>query len=304
MFRKDVLLQIEGYIEEFSCQDGYELWLRFIQKHSPYNVNIPLFYYRQHSKSLTKDMKKILETRRNIKRRFVKKEMNGAIPKVLGIIPVVRKSAYLQGDPFMKLAGKPLIWYTLNEALLSKSLNKIILTSEDDEVLEYGKQFPNIEVLKREAKWAKSTFKMREFIPHILDKLKQLDGYEPDAICTLYITTPLRRYYHVDKAIDTMTIFNVDSVVSVQEELSHCYFHRKFGLEPVNNSRSNIRVERQALYKENSSIFLNKIDVIRSNRLVGEKVGHIIMLPEESIKINSNYDRWLAEKILGEWQKK
>jgi glycosyltransferase involved in cell wall biosynthesis len=44
MFRKNVLLQMGGYIEEFSVQDGYEIWLRFIRNYSPYHVNVPLFY--------------------------------------------------------------------------------------------------------------------------------------------------------------------------------------------------------------------------------------------------------------------
>lgn len=304
MFRRDLLIQIEGYAEEFSCQDGYELWLRFIKKHSPYNVNIPLFYYRQHSASLTKKTKKILETRRKIKRNFVQRELNGKIPKVLGVIPAVGKSVYLQGGPFDTLAGKPLLWYTLNEAEQSQSLDKIILSSEDDEVLEYASQFSRIQPLKREASWAKSTVKMQDFLAHILMRLKESEEYEPDAVCTLYITTPLRRHYHVDKSIDTMAIFDVDSVISVQEELSHCYFHRKQGLQHINIAQGNVRLERQAVYKENSSIFLNKVDVIKSGRLVGDKVGHIIMLPEESVKINSNYDKWLAEKILMEWKDK
>lgn len=118
------------------------------------------------------------------------------------------------------------------------------------------------------------------------------------------VTTLLRRYHHIDKAVDTMAIFGVDSVVSVQEELAHCYRHQRFGIEPVSSARRNIRVERKAIYKENSAIFLNKVDVIKSGRLVGKRAGHIIMLPEESIKINSKFDLWLAEKVLTEWQKR
>lgn len=300
MFRRDLLLQIEGYAEEFSCQDGYELWLRFIQKNSPYNVNTPLFYYRQHAVSLTKNASRILETRRNIKRRFVEKELNGAVPRVLGVIPVVGKSAYMQGDPFEMLMGKPLIWYTLHEAMQSKSLDRIILASEDERVLEYGSQFERIETFQRDPKWAKSTSRMEGFISHLLERLKEAGGYEPDAVCTLYITTPLRRHHHIDKAIDTMAIFDTDSVIAVQEELAHCYFHRKFGLESIDKSDSTIRLERKAIYKENSSIFLSRSDVIRSGKLVGDKVGHIIMLPEESVKVNSQYDHWLAGMILRE----
>jgi len=303
MFRRDLLQQIGGYIEDFSCQDGYELWLRFIRKHSPCNVNTPLFYYRQHSKSLTKHVGKILETRRRIKRRFVEKELDGVLPKVLGIIPAVRNSVYVQGDPFCNLAGKPLIWHTLSETQRCASLDRIILSSEDDEVLRYGARFAGVEPLKREAEWARTTTKIQGLVAHILNELKDSEGYVPDAVCTLYITTPLRRCYHIDKSIDTMVIFDVDSVISVQEELAHCYHHRRFGLESINGLNRGMRVERNAIYRENSAIFLNKVEVIRSGQLVGKRVGHIIMLPEESIKINSEYDLWLAGKIMTEWKK-
>ena len=51
-------MDIGGYDEEFNCQDGYYLWLKFIKKYVVRNVNLPLFYYRQHEKSLTKNNKK------------------------------------------------------------------------------------------------------------------------------------------------------------------------------------------------------------------------------------------------------
>ena len=63
MYRKEVLINLDSYDEEFSCQDGYDIWIRFIEKYKPYNVNIPLFYYRQHNSSLTRDSQKILDTR-------------------------------------------------------------------------------------------------------------------------------------------------------------------------------------------------------------------------------------------------
>jgi glycosyltransferase involved in cell wall biosynthesis len=54
MIRKENLIDIGGYDEEFSCQDGYYLWLKFIKKYMVKNINLPLFYYRQHEKNLTK----------------------------------------------------------------------------------------------------------------------------------------------------------------------------------------------------------------------------------------------------------
>ena len=63
MIRKENLLDIGGYDEEFSCQDGYYLWLKFIKKYVVRNVNLPLFYYRQHQNNLTNNSKRILFNR-------------------------------------------------------------------------------------------------------------------------------------------------------------------------------------------------------------------------------------------------
>jgi len=300
MFRKELLMEIGGYIESFSCQDGYELWLRFIQKFNPYNVNVPLFYYRQHPDSLTKKQKKVLETRRKIKQHFVEQNHSARIPKVLGVIPVTTHSIYLQNDPFVKLAGKPLIWYTLNSLKSATLLDRVVLSSEDDKVLNYTAKFPRVEPIKRTSKLNQSVIKMKDLLRSLLDHLQSSSGYCPDAVCTLYINTPLRHGYHIDKAINTMVIFDVDSVISVQEELAHCYHHARYGLEPINTTEDGMRIERKGIYKENSAIYLTRTDVLRSGRFLGKKNGHILMLPEESIKINSAYDLWLAEKIIKE----
>ncbi len=303
MIRKECLLDLEGYGEEFSCQDGYDLWLKFIKRYKPYNVNIPLFYYRQHPNSLTTQKEEIIETRRKIKRKFANQANKGKTPKVLGIIPVVRRSIYPQNDPFMKLAGKPLIWYTLKEAQQAKVLDRIVLSSEDDEVLEYGRKFPNIEILKRPYQLAGAISRIEKTLNYVLDNLKKSSGYEPDAVCILYITTPLRSARHIDKAIDTFTIFDVDSVISIQEELSYYYFHRRSGLTPISKSSRDLRIERDAIYRENGAIFLTRTSVIKEGKLLGKRIGHITMLPEESIKIKSELDLWMAEKIISEWQK-
>ena len=73
MIRKENLLDIGGYDEEFNCQDGYYLWLKFIKKYVVRNVNLPLFYYRQHQNSLTNNSKRILFNRSRIIRKLQKK---------------------------------------------------------------------------------------------------------------------------------------------------------------------------------------------------------------------------------------
>lgn len=54
MFRRSAVLKVEGYDESFFCQHGYDRWLKLTHEHEVANVNCPLLYYRQHSRSLTR----------------------------------------------------------------------------------------------------------------------------------------------------------------------------------------------------------------------------------------------------------
>jgi CMP-N-acetylneuraminic acid synthetase len=301
MFRKEVLLELGGYSEEYTCQDGYDIWLRAIKSHQPYNVNVPLFYYRQHSASLTKNEEKILATRRRIKRRFVEAFNGGDRPRVLGIVPVVSRPAYPQAGPFVQVAGRPLLQYALQEASVSGHLDRLVLAADEEQVLEYGSSFEKVEPVLRPKELSKSSSRMEDIVGYVLKELRKRDGYDPDCVCLLYVNTPLRRAYHIDKAIDTLTVFEVDTVLSVQEELAFCYHHEKLGLKRISNCQRNIRMERDAIYKENGAIYLSRVHVIEKGHLLGEKIGHIVMLPWEGIRITDAYSLWVAEKTLSEW---
>jgi len=301
MFRKDLLREIGGYIEDFTCQDGYELWLRFIRKYKPFNVNLPLFYYRRHGSNLTEDTARILDTRREIKARFVDTYHKDRKPTVLGVILASARSVCPEMHPMTELDGKPLVWYTLSEAAEAESLDRVVLSSEDDATLEYAGQFEKIEAIKRPDELTGTTVRTCDIVRSIIDELQESQNYRPDAAAVLYANTPLRKAYHIDKAVNTMMIFDVDSVISIQEELAPCYQHREFGLTPVNDAAGSMRIERKALYKENGAVYLTKVETIRSGSLLGKTVGHITMLPEESIKINSSFDFWLVQRILEQW---
>ena len=66
MFRTKTLISDGGYDEFFNCQDGLDIWHRFIKKHKVRNLNIPLFYYRKHELSITKKKHKILLNKNKI----------------------------------------------------------------------------------------------------------------------------------------------------------------------------------------------------------------------------------------------
>lgn len=300
MIRKECLLTLGGYDERFRCQDGYELWIRFLERYKPYNVNVPLFYYRQHAKSLTRDYAKVLSARRKIKREFVENHLNGHIPKILAVIPAIRQSNVFHEIALKKVAGKPLIWYTLASALATNLLDRVVVTSDDLSILQYASQLGNVETILRAADMSRPHTRIEPIVLHVLDEMVKKDAYRPDAVMLLFINAPLRRKMHIEKAVDTMAIYGVDSVVSVTEELAYCYHHERNGLVPIQQKRS-LRLERKAIYKENGAIFLSRVENVTADNFLGKRIGHISMLPEESIKIDSRFTFWQVERILCEW---
>lgn len=63
---KTKILLVGGYNENLTCQDGYDIWFKFINKFKVKHISKSLFYYRQHEKSLSKDQSKILLNRAKI----------------------------------------------------------------------------------------------------------------------------------------------------------------------------------------------------------------------------------------------
>lgn len=301
MIRKECLLAIGGYQEEFVCQDGYDLWIRFLESFKPYNVNIPLFYYRQHHMSLSKDQGRLLKTRGAIKSNFVTRQKDRKIPRILAVIPVVKRSKGVSDGPFNELNGKPLIWYTLNEASKSKLIDKIVVNTNDDSVLDYCGNFNGIIPVKRPERLTFSYSKIGATLLHTLEMLEKEQNYAPEAVMVLNINTPLRKSFHIDKSIHTMVIFNVDSVIAVTEEIDHLYHHEKYGLNPINKQKG-ISLERKAVYKSSGAICLTRTSAITKEDILGKTIGHIVMLPEESVRIRNNFEFWIASKIISEWR--
>lgn len=301
MIRREILMEVGGYYEEFNKQDGYGLWLKFIRRYQPDNVNIPLFYYRQHGESLTGDKRNLLQVRGQVKRRFMEEEAT-PLPKVLGLVPIAEQPSFALGAPFTDLAGKPLIAHTLDEIVKAKLLDKVVVSSASQKVLDFVGQYGSILALHRPKNLTKLSSPIEDTITHVLESLKRESGYVPDAICICYISHPFRRAEHIDRAIDTLTIFQVDSVISIQEELSLCYHHGRQGLLPINGSRDrSLRLERKSIFKENGAIYLTKVGIVQSGMLLGDRLGHITMLSEESVSIKSQFDFLVAENILTQW---
>ena len=149
------LNEVGGYDEQLQCHDGVDLWLKLIGKYKVKNVNLPLFFYRQHGKSLTKNVEKIFRTRDRILEKHTKNKKK--YKKILAIIPV-RGANYSETLVALKKINKqPIIQKLIYELQKSLNVKKILVSTPDKKILNFvSKKFKKKVIIhKREHRLAR-----------------------------------------------------------------------------------------------------------------------------------------------------
>src|SRR5690606_34104848 len=81
-----------------------------------------------------------------------------------------------------------------------------------------------------------------------LDEDPTIKCLDAQAYCLLYIEAPFRGGKYIDKAVNTMRVFNVDTVDGVVQDSSFFYQHSGQGMTPLNR-RPFFQFERDEIYR-------------------------------------------------------
>ena len=74
----------------------------------------------------------------------------------IGIIPARKGSVRIKNKNLMILNNKKLIEYTLEQAIKTKGLDKILVTTDDERILKFSKKYKKVIFLKRNKKLSSS----------------------------------------------------------------------------------------------------------------------------------------------------
>lgn len=222
--------------------------------------------------------------------------------KIIAIIPARGGSKGIPRKNIKIFAGKPLIAYTIEVALKSRYLDRIIVSTEDKEIAEISKKY-GAEVIKRPQRLANDFVAKEPVLEHALEHLRRHENYKPDLLVCLQSTSPLRTTADLDKAIRLFLENKVNSVVSVcQVEHSFCWYCRidKY-LKPIFGRRF-LRQRRQEsgkVYMPNGAIYISRPETLfKQESFFGSKILPYIMPPERSVDIDTDFDFKVAERIM------
>lgn len=102
----------------------------------------------------------------------------------------------------VKVAGKPLIYYSIREAKKSKLLDAFIVSTDDPEIAEVAKSFGADVPFLRPKNTARKFSAEIEYQQHALKWLEKNRGWKPELVILIKPTSPLRSASVIDEVIE------------------------------------------------------------------------------------------------------
>lgn len=225
---------------------------------------------------------------------------------VLGVIPARGGSKGIPGKNLRSLGGMPLLARAANSARESCAVDRLILSTDSEEIASLGQSL-GIEVpFLRPSNLANDDSPMQPTIEHAVRELED-KGWQADVVVILQPTAPLRRGAHVASAVEILASTDATSVVSVVPIPLH--FAPDYAMRIVDGHletflsqrpRVTRRQDVEAAYSRDGTVYAVRRDVVvLDHDLYGHRCHPLVLEPEESLMLDSEADWRRAEALLG-----
>jgi CMP-N-acetylneuraminic acid synthetase len=219
----------------------------------------------------------------------------------LAIIPARGGSKRLHRKNLLELDGKPLIAWSIETSLKSKYIDKVIVSSDDNEIISIAKKY-SVQTIKRPHELATDTASTIDVVKHAIENIKE--NFEFTVL--LQPTSPLRNEKHIDEAINLLDIKNADAVISVCEvEHSPLWCNtlpkdrsmKDFIREDVKNKRSQ---DLPTYYRINGAIYICKTEKLLEEKsfFLKDNIFAYVMDRKDSVDIDTMEDFYYASVLL------
>jgi CMP-N,N'-diacetyllegionaminic acid synthase len=226
-------------------------------------------------------------------------------PKILGVIPARGGSKAIPRKNLAVLANRPLIAWTVEVAIASDSLDRLVISTDDPEIAKIGKKFGAEVPFLRPAELATDTSTSMDVVLHTIHWFDENENYQPDYVLLLQPTSPLRTVTDIRKSIELLLAKRGDSVVSVCETHQHPFWMkgvdekgRLVDLSPQSSAPTR-RQDLPSVFALNGAIYLALRGFLLSQRtFISDRTYAYVMPENRSLDVDSPWDLYLADLIL------
>jgi CMP-N-acetylneuraminic acid synthetase len=228
----------------------------------------------------------------------------GVNPEIFGLVVARGGSKGIPGKNVRLMAGKPMIYWTIQAALKAKGLTRVFVSTDDHEIADicshYGAEIPFL----RPPALSTDTSTSVEVVVHFLNWLEQNQPCVPPFIMLLQPTSPLRTSVDIDAAIELQQEKDSAAVVSVVRSTHPPHWLKTISSEGflqswMNGDMPTQRQQVSHLYELNGAIYLVNTEVfLRLQTFTPDRTAPYIMPPERSLDIDTFWDFTLADLVL------
>lgn len=219
--------------------------------------------------------------------------------KTLGIIPARGGSKGIPRKNLKHLGSRPLIAWTIEQALKAALLDDIIVTTEDEEIAEVAAQWGARIPFMRPSELAQDTTPGIDVIMHALDYAQDFQR-----ILVLQPTSPFRTSADIDGIIQFCNDRGTPSAVSVTPASKHPYWAYTLSHEELVpllqvDATKKSRQELPQAYNLNGALYLAEVEWLkRTKTLIHDTTLGYVMPTERSTDLDTELDWDWAEFLL------
>lgn len=218
---------------------------------------------------------------------------------ILALIPARGGSKGILRKNLVEVAGRPLLEWTVKPALQCLKegvVNRVVLSTEDDEIAKVGAAL-GVEVpFLRPAEFAGDQAMTVDVVCHALEFFHH-QGQHFDAVLLLQPTSPLRTAEDIENAVCLFGSQQADSLISVCREDRFnplILYHRQGKWAMPLDARHNQGVRRQDIepvFLRNGAIYMTQVDYLLKQRRLISKIPLLFeMPPERSLNLDTMAD--------------
>lgn len=220
--------------------------------------------------------------------------------KILAVIPARGGSKSIPRKNIREVAGKPLIAWTIEAAKRSKYIDRLILSSEDEEIIRIAKQWGCEVPFVRPRELAGDD---APGIDPVLHAVKMLPGY--DYVVLLQPTSPLRQVDDIDGCIKFSISKKLNICLSVSDTRKSPYWmfslDKRGRMRPIIKGKKTIfrRQDLPKIYAINGAVYCAKVNwITKKKSFISNETVAYVMPAERSLDIDSEMDLMMADILL------
>ncbi len=205
--------------------------------------------------------------------------------------------------------GKPLMYYTIDQAIKSKAFKKIVVSTDSKKISSIARKLGAQSWFLRPKHMARDKSAKIPAIRHAFLKAESYFKEQYDILVDLDVTSPLRNIKDIKMALKKFKYENANTLITICDARKNPYFNmlelKKGFFKKVKKLRNNNDIKRRQdapkVYEMNASIYIWKREAIIKNFPLLTKKTSIYLMPyERSIDIDTNTDFKLVDLLIKE----